>query len=1660
MADTTVLYVGSSQTYKTINDAMAAAKDGDTIIVKGSEYTDTTERVIIDKSVTLQAEGTVTVDSFGVGCGSAKPNDVTIKGFTFVTKSGNYNSTYAGGIWQAGTNLNSLTVEDCTFDLTAPTSGVNTYGIYFSLNFCGMQSLKLTNNTFEGNYVPGPDTWSWAVNALRMAYQTGVEITDNTFSGFYGHAIQVTADGPRWVEDEDGKHPDYTECKYIVSGNTITDCGCYGIYVDGIKNYKTSFEITDNYIANVNNSNGAGAIVLVTGSAYGANISGNIIEGTHIGINTLGFALHEDATGEFIIENNAIAYTDKVGTGKYTPNGITGTNVPTNATTENLIVEGDEIVCDTSVNTLYVNADWAGKETGTNVVANGKLVQIGTNAFAEVNDEVRKLVADGVAKEVVLAAGEYDKMAFDGNVIVKADTTGDEVVQFDLVDNNDKNSPANTVTFASGNFFFTGKPSGTVFNPNDTYIVKSGATVGVAGQYMKSTILVEKGGVMNLQAMQNTVNPFTVKGIVNISDSGTYAKLAGNDNGTSGSMIIDGKDGEGIVNVAMEGFSVAGGYNARGWIDNLTTPSTLTITDGGLLKSNALYFRNGKQGTITIEKNSSMIFTSKDAKENQGTIFAERFDGQNMSGQTGNDGVIKVLSGSTLDLRGDLDPFVNAGTIEVNSASMLAKDITNNGTITVRNTSTINATISGNAVTVANGATLFDSNIVGTIQVQGNLNFSGDNSVKTLRAVNGGRLTIEDGKVLTLTNFSFGSLDTAGKQYTISGGKIVADYGFFQHGKYTLESDFETGYMYYSYGSDITLKGNFHSKGAGDGLDYVRGKLTIAAGGSSTHDKSLWVGQPESWGAMKASLTVIGSLEANNLNVYAGSSMTVNGGTVTVGKLTNTGTITIKGNSTINATISGNVAQVAKGAVITVVDSAFKAGVDSYTMKLDVYNLANLKSINGVAVAGNATAGYSIKINDVLYTIADANADGLVFTAVKDDEGNASDSIEITDYTGSLDGLTSDYVLEAKSGTATLKVNKGQSSTVTAITKDENGGVTNLNLNGNLTLGTKDDHGSVEAVGKITTGSDVDVKLGDVSGTNLNSTISLGKKNEAIFDNIDLKGGNNTLSIGANSYVEVDDSDNDNADGFIKNVKTIKLASGKKDDETKLNVTGDIIAPAMANTITLGNYAKLDVAGNLVNDDVNVGTTIKAGNYSEVLFGKPDVNGNITGGKVTSLAGLTLGTEGVFKAASVSGTSGNNTISFGNNAKAKVKGDINLLIGKDTIKAGTGADVEVSGDVKGVETISLGNYAKLFVDGNLLNDGVNIGTTIKAGNYSEVLFGKPDGNGNITGGEVTSLAGLTLGTEGVFKAASVSGTEKNNTVSLGKNADMFVVGEINLGGGKDTIKLGNETEFTAASITGVETITIGAKGSFTAAGDITGVNKLTAANGTYTKKTDETVWTEVTAGNVTGTEKNDTVSFGKYNDIELASLDLGAGNDTVKIGVDSIVNLNAVDFGDGKDTMTIGKDAKVKVTSIEGLETLNASKGASIWFAGGADVDVDLTGIGGSWKNATIFDDMGEIADGAECNGAVYGNEWDIYELTDGISSVVIESETNSDAIYRIYEIGAWDKAVAEITDITRDFINDLDTGKDYVLAVSVAGADFKNKENDTNKYSFDITLA
>ena len=129
------LYVGTSEGYySTVTDAVAAAKDGDTIIVRGSEYTLTNEAVNVSKALTIQAEGNVTVDSFAIGTGKAKPQNIVIEGFT-IKPSANR------GIYQAGTNVTTLTVKDCTFDLTEATA--TGYGIHLDLNFSGTEKVTV-----------------------------------------------------------------------------------------------------------------------------------------------------------------------------------------------------------------------------------------------------------------------------------------------------------------------------------------------------------------------------------------------------------------------------------------------------------------------------------------------------------------------------------------------------------------------------------------------------------------------------------------------------------------------------------------------------------------------------------------------------------------------------------------------------------------------------------------------------------------------------------------------------------------------------------------------------------------------------------------------------------------------------------------------------------------------------------------------------------------------------------------------------------------------------------------------------------------------------------------------------------------------------------------------------------------------------------------------------------------------------------------------------------------------------------------------------------------------------------------------------------------------------------------------------------------------------
>ena len=321
--------------------------------------------------------------------------------------------------------------------------------------------------------------------------------------------------------------------------------------------------------------------------------------------------------------------------------------------------------------------------------------------------------------------------------------------------------------------------------------------------------------------------------------SGTFH----NDNPGNATLYADGSS---VVTIEGGTFSIADGRSSLGWTSPMIDQkgNAQIEVKGGLFNGG---FRINSANTIL-------------------TIEGGEFNTNNGSGFTDYSGT-KVVKGGKFTDEGAwtwAKKYIAEGCVGL--------EVTENGK-KVFIVSNSEATI-----TINSGAELNLNDIAynGTIKALGDLTIKGNANIKTLQATNGGIITIEDGKTLTLNNFFFGSKDTADAEYEIKGGTINANYGFFQHGKYVLRSNFETGYMYYSYGSEITVYGTFHSQGKGDGLDYVRGKLTIATGGKSIHDKSLWVGQPASWGAMNASLIIEegGYLQANSLSVYEGSSLT------------------------------------------------------------------------------------------------------------------------------------------------------------------------------------------------------------------------------------------------------------------------------------------------------------------------------------------------------------------------------------------------------------------------------------------------------------------------------------------------------------------------------------------------------------------------------------------------------------------------------------------------------------------------------------------------------------------------------------------------------------------------------------------------------------------
>ena len=400
------LYVGTSDGYyATIDAAVKAAAAGDTIIVKGDEYTGNSERVRVDKSLTLKAEGDVTLRGLNIG---GKDFDLVVDGFNFVADAADRNGVtgYADNascIAQVGT-LRNVTVENCTFDLTnADTS--RTYGMYLSLGTWGFENLVVRNNVCNGTLTD--EDWS-GYGLIYAANVNNAEITGNTVTNVAANAIQLSLTGKTYQGSG--------EQTINVSSNVIRNVSAAAVYCADLHNSDMTVAINDNIVSDVQQDSigiYSGALRIGAATISGVEITGNLIEGAQVGIYN-GAAIKEGSNGEINISNNAIAVSQiHEAEEGISPefSGFGGTAIPEGTADANMVVEGTEIAADTSLAALYVNGSWSALSEGSKVAADGKVVEVGTNAFGSfvnvigmINEETEAVVVAGDVTEDIAAA--------------------------------------------------------------------------------------------------------------------------------------------------------------------------------------------------------------------------------------------------------------------------------------------------------------------------------------------------------------------------------------------------------------------------------------------------------------------------------------------------------------------------------------------------------------------------------------------------------------------------------------------------------------------------------------------------------------------------------------------------------------------------------------------------------------------------------------------------------------------------------------------------------------------------------------------------------------------------------------------------------------------------------------------------------------------------------------------------------------------------------------------------------------------------------------------------------------------------------------------------------------------------------------------------------
>lgn len=219
LSQATSLIVGADGDYTTIDAALAAARDGDTIEVHGGVYTG---QLTVDKSVTLVGVGGPVID--GEGTGSLvliTAPDVLFQGFTLRNTGTNQNHEDTAIVVQA----QNVTV-----------TGNRLENVLFGIYFAEANHGVATHNIVHGNQSVSEGIRG---DAFRVYYSTGVLLEGNESSGtrdtLIWYANNITIRNNRFHNSRYGLHFMFSQDAVIEDNHFENNSvGAYLMYSAGL----------------------------------------------------------------------------------------------------------------------------------------------------------------------------------------------------------------------------------------------------------------------------------------------------------------------------------------------------------------------------------------------------------------------------------------------------------------------------------------------------------------------------------------------------------------------------------------------------------------------------------------------------------------------------------------------------------------------------------------------------------------------------------------------------------------------------------------------------------------------------------------------------------------------------------------------------------------------------------------------------------------------------------------------------------------------------------------------------------------------------------------------------------------------------------------------------------------------------------------------------------------------------------------------------------------------------------------------------------------------------------------------------------------------------------------------------------------------------------